>query len=40
MKERVSSIGWDLEIESQPGKGTRIIVSKNEDGKGNTHVQT
>ncbi len=39
MKERAERIGWSLEIESEPGRGTRIIVLKNVDGKGNTYAQ-
>ena len=39
MRERAAGIGWNLEIESRPGGGTRIVVLKNEDGKGSLNVQ-
>ena len=29
MAERASEIGWNLQIESQPGEGTRIHIEEN-----------
>jgi signal transduction histidine kinase len=33
MRERAAEIGWDTQIQSSPGKGTRIRVEKKETNK-------
>jgi signal transduction histidine kinase len=40
MKERVAEIGWSLEVESKPGKGTRILVWKNKQEKGDSNERS
>ncbi|HEU0295231.1 MAG TPA: sensor histidine kinase [Anaerolineales bacterium] len=34
MSERAQEIGWKLCVESQPGQGTRILVTQNQPGGG------
>lgn len=37
MKERAAEIGWQLEIVSQPGQGTRILVKQSRQEKGSAN---
>ncbi len=40
MKERAAEIGWSLEVESSTGNGTRILVRKNKQEKGNSNERS
>ena len=40
MKERAAEIGWSLNVDSKPGKGTRILVQKNKQEKGNSNERS